>query len=380
MGAGPLAGIRIVEVKGLGPGPYAGMLLADLGAEVVVVERASQPTGIGPPSAKDVHARGKRSIALDLKNPAGVAALLRIVDGADALIEGFRPGVAERLGFGPDVCLARNGRLVYGRVTGWGQEGPLAKTAGHDLNYIALTGTLAAIGRRGRPAVPLNLVGDYAGGSLFLALGVLAALIHARASGQGQVIDAAITDGAASLMSLFHGLDALGLWSARRESNLLDGAAPGYDVYETADGRFVALAALEPAFFDAFAAKAGLDLGDDERPLDPARWDEIKPRIAALFRTRTQAQWCALFDGTDACVAPVLSYREAPQHPHNAARGTYVEIGGCLQPAPAPRFSATPSALPAPPPAEGADTDAVLADFGFSDDDIAALRASGALT
>ncbi len=377
---GPLEGIRVIEMKGIGPGPYAGMLLADLGADVIVVERSSQPTGLGPPSAKDVNARGKRSIALDLKKPAGLEALLRLVEGADALLEGFRPGVAERVGFGPDVCLARNPKLVYGRLTGWGQTGPLATTAGHDINYISLTGALAAIGRHDRPALPLNLVGDYGGGSLFLVMGLLAALLEVARSGEGQVVDAAITDGSASLMSMFHGFDALGQWLPERETNLLDGAAPNYDVYETADGRFVSVGPLEPPFYQVLLDKAGLAVEDFQLPQDPARWPALKARLAAVFRGRTQQEWCELLEGSDACVAPVLSYREAPSHPHNRARNTYVTIDGVVQPAPAPRFSRTACGTPAAPRAEGTDTDDILEAAGYTADEIAALREAGALT
>ena len=377
---GPLSGFHVIEIKGIGPGPYAGMLLADLGADVIVVERSSKPTGLGPPSAKDVKARGKRSIALDLKNPEGLEALLRLVERADALLEGFRPGVAERVGFGPDACLARNPKLVYGRLTGWGQTGPLATTAGHDINYISLTGPLAAIGRRERPALPLNLVGDYGGGSLFLVMGMLAALLEAGRSGRGQVIDAAITDGSASLMAMFHGLDALGQWSPTREANLLDGAAPNYDVYETADGKFLSVGPLEPPFYQVLLDKAGLS-GDDFRlPRDPARWPALKERLAEVFRSRTQEAWCDVFEGSDACVAPVLDYTEAPSHPHNRARNTYVTIDDVVQPAPAPRFSRTACATPDAPRAEGTDTDEILQAAGYSADEIAALRASGALT
>ncbi|HZW59629.1 MAG TPA: CaiB/BaiF CoA-transferase family protein, partial [Woeseiaceae bacterium] len=333
---GPLAGVRVVEIKGIGPGPYAGMLLADMGADVIVVERATASASIGLPASRDIHGRGKRSIALDLKHPQGLAALLRLVGRAELLLEGFRPGVAERLGFGPDDCLSRNPALVYGRVTGWGQHGPLAGVAGHDINYISITGVLAAIGAAERPAPPLNLVGDYAGGSLFVVIGMLAALLEARASGSGQVVDAAITDGSASLMSVVHGLAALGHWQASRRANLLDGGAPNYDVYETRDGRFVSVGALEPAFFALLRERIGL--ADAGRAAEPAPAD-TKARLAALFRTRTQREWCELLAGSDACVAPVLDYTEAPQHPHNRARHTYIDVAGVTQPAPAPRFS-----------------------------------------
>ncbi len=377
---GPLAGVRVIEMKGLGPGPYAGMLLADLGAEVIVVERSSRPCGMALPSAQDVHSRGKHSIALDVKKPAGLRALLRLVEGADIFFEGYRPGVAERVGFGPDVCLERNPRLVYGRVTGWGQTGPLAKAAGHDLNYIALTGALGAIGSADKPVPPLNLVGDYGGGSLFLVIGMLAALLEARTSGKGQVVDAAITDGSASLMSLFHGLSRMGAWSATRHANLLDGAAHMYDVYETADGRFVSIASLEPQFYELLLEKLGIDpkvFGDH---LNPANWPGLKARLTKVFKARTQKEWCELMEGTDVCFAPVLDFTEAPVHPHNVARGTYVNVGGVTQPAPAPRFSRTACDVPEPPKAEGADTKAVLEQSGFAASEIDELGDAGVLT
>ncbi|MEO0997119.1 MAG: CaiB/BaiF CoA-transferase family protein [Pseudomonadota bacterium] len=376
---GPLAGFRIIEMKGIGPGPYAGMLLADLGADVIVVERSSGTRGISIPAEADVTSRGKRSIALNVKQPQGLAVLLRLVAGADALIEGYRPGVAERLGFGPDACHDVNPRLVYGRLTGWGQHGPLAQAAGHDINYISLTGALAAIGAADRPVPPLNLVGDYAGGSLFLVIGVLAALLEARESGEGQVIDAAMTDGSASLMAVFHGFQKLGLWQPQRESNLLDGAAYHYGVYETADGRFLSIGALEPQFYALLVDKAGLDTATFGQQAGPQRWPELKQKLADVIRRKTQAEWCELLEGTDACAAPVLTIAEAPGHPHNRARGTYVDIAGVTQPAPAPRFSRSAAETPAPPRREGADTETVLRELGYGDDDIAELRRGGAL-
>ena len=377
---GPLSGIKVIEMKGIGPGPYAGMLLADMGADVIVVEKSSQFSGLGIPAASDVHSRGKRSIALDLKNPQGLDALLRLVESADVLFEGFRPGVAERVGFGPEDCHAINPGLVYGRLTGWGQNGPLAKTAGHDINYISITGALAAIGSKDGPIPPLNLVGDYAGGSLFLVVGILAALIEARRSGKGQIVDAAITDGTASLMSFFYGLQKLGLWSTNRRANLLDGAAYYYDVYETADGKHVSVGPLEPGFYKLFVEKAGLDPEVFGQQAGPRDWPRLKEQLAAAIKQKTQQEWCALLEGSDACFAPVLDLMEAPQHHHNRDRGTYVAVDGLEQPAPAPRFSRTAGDVPDSPSAEGADTEAVLRDAGFSDEDIAALRDSGALT
>lgn len=377
---GPLTGLKVIEMKGIGPGPYAGMLLADMGAEVTVVERSSQATGISPPASADVNARGKQSIALDVKHPDGREVLLKLIAGADAFFEGFRPGVAERLGIGPEVCLALNPRLVYGRLTGWGQAGPLAQSAGHDINYIAISGALAAIGGADGPVPPLNLVGDYAGGSLFLVMGMLAALIEAQTSGQGQVIDAAITDGAANLMSVFHGWSQLGLWSEQRNSNLLDGAAPHYAVYATADEKYISVGALEPQFFAELVARAGLDADVFDRPPEPRQWRALKQQMQAVFRQRTQQEWCALLEGTDACFAPVLDFIEAHNHPHNAARDTFIKLNGITQPAPSPRFSRTKCDLPQAPHKEGADAEAILKRLGYSDAQVSRLRDSGALT
>ena len=377
---GPLAGIRVIELKGLGPGPYAGMLLADLGADVIVIERSSQPKGIAIPSSKDVTSRGKRSIVLDIKKQEGLSALLQMVEGADVLFEGFRPGVAERLGVGPDACHARNPALIYGRLTGWGQDGPLARAAGHDINYISLSGVLAAIGTPDRPVPPLNVVGDYAGGSLFLAVGILAALIEAKESGKGQVVDASVVDGSANLLSFFHGLQHFGQWSAQqRGSNIFDGGVCYYDVYETADGKFISVAPLEPHFYAEFVERAGLDVEEFGEQCGPDRMPEVRARLEEIFKTRTRDEWCEIFEGSDACVAPVLDFAEAPEHPHNVARGTYIEIDGVVQPAPAPKFSRTVNAKPDAPHAEGADSVEVLSDFGFSAEEIDSLRASGAL-
>lgn len=376
---GPLAGVRVLEVRSIGPGPYAGMLLGDLGAEVIVVERSRQALGLSPPATLDVTMRNKKSIALDLKNPHGLETLLTLVADVDVLIEGFRPGVAERLGFGPDVCQGRNASLVYGRVTGWGQTGPLKDVAGHDINYIALTGALAAIGDAESPAVPLNIVGDYAGGSLFLVIGILAALTEAQRSGKGQVVDAAITDGTASLMSLFHSLSAMGVWSTKRRSNLLDGGAPFYGVYGTADERHIAIGALEPKFYAELIVRLGLPAADFEPQLDAAHWATREHDLARLFRSKTRDEWCALLDGTDVCFAPVLDHTEAPAHSHLKARGTYVDVAGMTQPAPCPRFSRTSPDPPTPARAEGSDTEAVLREFGFSDEAIATLNAHGAI-
>ncbi|MFD3380235.1 MULTISPECIES: CaiB/BaiF CoA transferase family protein [unclassified Streptomyces] len=363
---GPLAGVRVVELAGIGPGPFAAMLLADLGADVVRVDR---PNGVGLAINPDydITNRNKRSVIVDLKAPDGADRVLDLADRADILIEGFRPGVAERLGVGPEACHARNPKLVYGRMTGWGQEGPLAPRAGHDIAYIALTGTLGMIGAPGEPpAVPANLVGDYAGGSLYLVVGVLAALHHARATGAGQVVDAAIVDGTAHLASMIHGMLAAGGWQDRRGANLLDGGCPYYGTYETADGQYMAVGALEGQFYEEFVRLLGLEEYVSARK-DLSRWAELREALAARFKTRTRDEWTAVFEGSDACVAPVLSLREAPHHPHLAARGTFTDHGGITQPAPAPRFSATPTAVRSGPALPGADTADVARDWDVPD-------------
>jgi alpha-methylacyl-CoA racemase len=367
---GPLHGLKILEIAGIGPGPFCAMLLADLGATVIRIERAEGPAG----SRQDVSLRNRRSLALDLKNPAAIQAVLRMAETADALIEGFRPGVMERLGLGPEAVRARNPRLVYGRMTGWGQDGPMAKLAGHDINYIALTGALHAMGRAGEPpAPPLNLVGDYGGGGMLLAFGTLAALLEREKSGQGQVVDAAMVDGAALLMAPIFGMKARGRWGAERAGNFLDGAASFYDSYACACGGFVAVGPIEPQFFDEMVAKMGLDPKLFEGRMEPAKWPAHKALLTAAFAMKTRDEWAAIFAGSDACVSPILSMSEAPNHPHNAARGTFVEHDGALQPAPAPRFSLTPGALAAPPPLRGEHSHEVLAEFGFSEAEIAAL-------
>ncbi|MEU3528404.1 CaiB/BaiF CoA-transferase family protein [Streptomyces sp. NPDC038707] len=363
-GTGPLSGVRVVELAGIGPGPFAAMLLADLGADVVRVDRPGGP-GLGLDPARDLTNRNKRSVVVDLKAPDGPARVLDLAERADILVEGYRPGVAERLGVGPGDCHARNPRLVYGRMTGWGQDGPLAHRAGHDIAYIALTGTLGMIGRPDEPpAVPANLLGDYAGGALYLVVGVLAALHHARATGTGQVVDAAIVDGTAHLSTMIHAMLGAGGWQDRRAANLLDGGCPYYGTYETADGKHMAVGALEEKFYDEFLRLLGLT-GLAAARTDWTRWGELRERIAAAFRTRTRAEWTAVFEDSDACVAPVLGLREAPHHPHLAARATFTEHDGVTQPAPAPRFSATPTALRTGPARPGADTAAVARDWGI---------------
>jgi len=376
--AGPLDGVRVVELAGIGPGPFAGMLLADMGADVLRIDRTGAVGDDQQPLDADVLSRGRRSVAVDLKHPDGREVVLRLVERADALVEGFRPGVTERLGVGPDDCLARNLRLVYGRMTGWGQDGPLAGAAGRDVNYIALSGTLAMVGRAGEPPVPpLTLVGDFGGGGMLLAFGIVCALLEAQRSGQGQVVDAAMVDGAALLATMFHGMRATGAWTDERGTNLLDGGAGHYEVYETADGRHISLGALDPKSYALLAGLTGLDPLPDLD--DRTAWPATKARIAALAKTKTRDEWCELLEGTDACFAPVLDPGEAPHHPHNEQRGTFVEIGGVVQPAPAPRFSRTRPEVPSPPPRAGRDTDAALADWGFAADEVAGLRAAGAI-
>jgi alpha-methylacyl-CoA racemase len=373
---GPLEGTRVLELASIGPGPFCAMLLADLGAEVLAVDRPA-PDQDGRPV---LFGRGRRRVAVDLKHPDGPGLVLDLVAAADALVEGFRPGVAERLGIGPEACLDRNPRLVYGRVTGWGQDGPLARSAGHDIGYIAVAGALHPVGAAGGPPVPpLNLVGDFGGGGMLLALGVVAALLEATRSGRGQVVDAAMVDGAALLTTQLHELLAAGLWTDRRGANLLDGAAPFYTVYETADGGHLAVGALEPRFYAELLERVGLAADDLPPQLDRAGWPRLRERLAARFRTRTRDEWCRLLEGTDACVAPVLSLTEAPAHPHNRARATFVEVGGVTQPAPAPRFSRTPSARPEPPPGPGEDPGPTLAAWGLAPDTVARLRTGGAV-
>lgn len=382
---GPLQGFRIVELAGIGPGPFAGMMLADMGAEVLRVDRAQAVHDDGRRPVHDVLGRGRRSVGVDLKHPEGREAVLRLLDRADALIEGFRPGVTERLGLGPDDCLARNPRLVYGRMTGWGQDGPYAAMAGHDINYIALSGTLSMIGRAGEPPVPpLNLVGDFGGGGMLLAYGVVCGLLETTRSGQGQVIDAAMVDGAALLAAMVHGFRAIGMWEDQRGGNLLDTGAWYYEVYETADGGHVSFGSLEPQFFQEMLRITGLAQDVDgggpvPDPSDRSTWPAMKLRMAALVKTRTRAEWCELLEGSDACFAPVLSPAEAARHPHNQSRATFMEVAGVSQPAPAPRFSRTPPEVVCPPARAGQDTDVALRDWGFDSDEISKLRDAGAV-
>jgi len=384
MARGPLDGVRIIELQGIGPGPFCGMMLSDMGADVIRIDRAANvaaaATGPGGPSF-DILARGRRSIGVDLKNPDGVETVLKLVEGADGLIEGFRPGVMERLGLGPEECLARNPRLVYGRMTGWGQEGPYAQMAGHDINYISLAGALAHIGRAGEsPVPPLNLVGDFGGGGMLLAFGLVCGLVEARSSGRGQVVDAAMVDGAAVLMTMFSGMFASGAATPERGHNLLDTGSHFYDVYETADGEHVSFGSIEPQFYAELLELSGLGAQPDLPPqLDRERWPEMKARVAALVRQRTRDEWCSIMEGSDVCFAPVLTMQEAATHPHNVARSTYVDVAGISQPAPAPRFSRTAPAVQSPPATPGQHTNDVLSSFGFGADDVAKLRASGAV-
>jgi crotonobetainyl-CoA:carnitine CoA-transferase CaiB-like acyl-CoA transferase len=384
MGArqGPLAGVKVVELAGIGPGPVTAMMLADLGATVIRVDR-KEPSGLGAPRPLryDLGLRNRKSIRVDLKDPAAVALVLDLVANADALVEGFRPGVMERLGLGPDACLQRNPKLVYGRVTGWGQDGPLAHSAGHDVNYIALTGLLDAIGREGQaPTIPLNVIGDYAGGALMLAFGILAGVIEARASGRGQVVDAAMVDGAASLLTVLVGARAAGMMNGERGTNLLDTGAPFYEVYACADGKYISIGPIEGKFYRQLLERLEIDAPALQRQTDPAAWPEAKRVLAAHFRTRTRAQWTALLEATDVCFAPVLSMEEAPAHPHLRARGTFVEVDGVMQPAPAPRFSRTPAALPQPPAELNTDNAQRALQEWLSPSAVAAHRAAGTFT
>jgi alpha-methylacyl-CoA racemase len=376
---GALAGLKVIEVAAIGPVPFAAMVLADMGARVTRIDRI--PTSAADKGAMgDVVNRGRVSIAIDLKNPKGIAALLRLIDDADVLLEGFRPGVMEKLGLGPEVCLARNTRLVYGRMTGWGQTGPLARVAGHDINYLALSGALHAMGQSDRPpSPPLNLVGDYGGGGMVLLVGVLAALQARERSGQGQVIDAAMTDGAAMLMAPIYSLFAQGTWHDTRDANFLDGGAHYYSVYECADGRFIAIGAIEPQFYRLLLDKCGIVLPEFERQNDARAWPALREQLASLFKTRSRAEWCELMEGSDVCFAPVLSLAEAPEHPHNRARQTFVEMNGTMQPAPAPRLSGTPSRPSADIPDVGEHSIAILAGLGIPQPEIDRLISEGAV-
>jgi alpha-methylacyl-CoA racemase len=372
--------VKIVELAGIGPGPFAGMLLSDMGADIVRIDRAGQVSGdFSKPNLEPLY-RGRRSIGVDLKNPDGVETVLRLVEQADALIEGYRPGVTERLGLGPDACLARNPRLVYGRMTGWGQEGPLALAAGHDINYIALAGALAHFGREGsKPTPPINLVGDFGGGAMFLAFGVVCGVLEARASGQGQVVDAAMVDGSALLMTMMWGLKQIGFWDEALGVNVLDSGAPFYDTYETKDGKFVSLGSLEPQFYAELIQRLGLEGEDLPAQMDRSAWPQLRERFTALFQTKTRDEWVKVFEGSDACFAPVLTMSETANNEHIKARATIIERDGVPQPAPAPRFSRTPPEVASSAPWPGQHTDDALAAWGFSGDEVAKLRETGAI-
>lgn len=379
---GSLKGIRVVEMAGIGPGPFAGMLLADLGAEVIRIDRskAGMTTNGGP---NDVMNRGKKSISVDLKNPEGVEVVLKLIETADALIEGYRPGVMEKLGLGPDVCLARNERLVFGRMTGWGQSGPLAHAAGHDINYIAITGALDSIGtKESGPVVPLNLLGDFGGGSMYLIMGLLAGIIEAKNSGKGQAIDVAITDGVISLMSFMHGFKAMGMWESGRNVNMLDGTAHYYDTYQCSDGEWISIGSIEPQFYALLEQKLGIEIqsSDFMVQFDKARWPALKAQVQEVILSKPSDYWCELMEGTDVCFAPVLSLEDSPEYPHNKQRQSYVEIEGVTQSAPAPRFSRTPSEIGNVAVVNGANTDEILASIGLDDTAIAKLNESGAVT
>lgn len=381
---GPLAGKRIIEMGGIGPAPVCGMMLADMGAEVVLVERkadAGRLPGMLENANATIMNRGKKSIALDLKSDGAVDLVLRLLRDADGLIEAFRPGVMERLGLGPEICLDNNPALVYGRMTGWGQDGPLSQAAGHDINYVALSGALWYGGRADSPpTVPPTLVGDIAGGSMLLTVGMLAGMLSAQATGKGQVVDAAICDGSAAATTLLYALYQNGQWTSQRQDNLLDGASHWYDTYETADGKYVSIGAIEPQFYARLLETLGLAQDPDfERQYDRQSWPALKRRFTGIFKSKTRAEWCELMEGTDICFAPVLDFDEAPRHPHNVARGTFTSVEGVTQPAPAPRFSATRSEIAAGPPSVGQHTDAVLGELGCSAEQIAALRERGTI-
>jgi alpha-methylacyl-CoA racemase len=379
---GPLAGVKIVELQGIGPGPFCGMMLSDMGAEVIRIDRAGNVAAQNPASAPiDVLARGRSSIGIDLKNPGGVEVVMKIIETADGLIEGFRPGVMERLGLGPEECLERNPKLVYGRMTGWGQEGPYSMAAGHDINYIALAGALEPIGRKGEaPVPPLNLVGDFGGGGMLLAFGMVCGIIESRKSGSGQVVDAAMVDGAATLMAMFHSMRALGVWNDERGTNLLDTGSHFYDVYECSDGLYISIGSIEPQFYSELMRLTGLTEDEEfKRQMEREAWPNLKERITEVFKSKSRDEWCTIMEGTDVCFAPVLTLEEAPKHPHNVQRDVFTEIEGVTQPNPSPRFSRTTPSIQGPPAHAGKDTDLILESLGFDASGIQNLRADGAV-
>lgn len=375
---GPLHGYTVIELAGIGPAPMGGMMLADMGAEVIVIDRSAGASAL---VMKDVSSRGKKSVAINLKDTGGLETLLRMVENADVIVDPFRPGVCEKLGIGPDVCLARNPKLIFARMTGWGQEGPLAQSAGHDINYISITGALFAMGRKGeKPVAPLNLVGDMGGGGMLLVNGILAALLETSNSGKGQVIDVAMVDGAAQLMWMFHSFQSFGMWDAtQRESNMLDGGAHFYDTYECADGEYISIGSIEPQFYALLMSLAELPEADFGAQNDQSAWPLMKDKLTTIFKQKTQAQWSEIMEGTDVCFAPVLNFMDAPKHPANVARNTYIEVDGVTQPAPAPRFNRTPSQVQHGAHEAGQDTDAVLKAMGFAEQELAGLRSAGSI-
>jgi len=373
---GPLEGIKIIEVAGIGPGPFCGMMLADMGAEVIRIDRVGG--GLGGAIPNDIMNRNRRSVAVNLKSPEGAETVLKLCENADAIFEGFRPGVAERLGIGPDECLKRNPKIVYGRMTGWGQEGPMAQAAGHDINYISLSGALHGIGRKGeKPVPPLNLVGDFGGGGMYLAFGMVCALLEAQNSGKGQVVDAAMVDGSASLMSMFFTFQNMGMFNEERGTNMLDGATHFYDTYETKDGKWISLGSIEPQFYKLLIEKANLDAKQFAPQMVADKWPELKTELTEVFLSKTRNEWCDIMEGTDVCFAPVLSINEAVDHPHNKVRETFIEVNGVTQPAPAPRFSRTKPEIRNSARLAGQDTQEVLSNWGFSDDEISSLKDKG---
>ena len=379
---GPLEGVKIVELQGIGPGPFCGMMLSDMGAEVIRIDRAGNVAEQNPASAPiDVLARGRSSIGIDLKNPGGVEVVMKIIETADGLIEGFRPGVMERLGLGPEECLERNPKLVYGRMTGWGQEGPYSMAAGHDINYIALAGALEPIGRKGEaPVPPLNLVGDFGGGGMLLAFGMVCGIIESRKSGSGQVVDAAMVDGAATLMAMFHSMRAMGVWNDERGTNLLDTGSHFYDVYECSDGLYISIGSIEPQFYSELMRLTGLtEDGEFKRQMEREAWPNLKERITEVFKSKSRDEWCTIMEGTDVCFAPVLTLEEAPKHPHNVQRDVFTEIEGVTQPNPSPRFSRTTPSIQGPPAHAGKDTNLILKSLGFDASGIQNLREDGAV-
>lgn len=375
---GPLEGIKIIEIAGIGPGPFCGMMLADMGAEVIRIDRAGG--GLGGAIPNDIMNRNRRSVAVNLKSPEGAETVLKLCENADAIFEGFRPGVAERLGIGPDACLKRNPKIVYGRMTGWGQDGPMAQAAGHDINYISLSGALHAIGRKGEsPVPPLNLVGDFGGGGMYLAFGMVCALLEAKNSGKGQVVDAAMVDGSASLMSMFFTFKNMGMFNEERGTNMLDGAAHFYDTYETKDGKWISIGSIEPQFYKLLIEKANLDAAKFAPQMVVDKWPELKAELTEVFLSKTRDEWCEIMEGSDVCFAPILSISEAVEHPHNKARQTFVEVDGITQPAPAPRFSRSKPEIRNNARLAGQDTMGVLSDWGFSESEIESLKSQGAV-